>query len=901
MKPLDDNFFCRNVRLFRLVFLLCFLALFFGEASFVRPALGKGDPPSKKVLLLFSYHQGYEWTDSIQRGLLGELRGGSFKLDIFTEYLDMLRYPEEAHGQAMYRLLQYRYSPEKEPFDVIICVNDGALRFALRYRKDLFGGTPLVFCGIDDFSPEHMGALADVTGVNEAISLRETMELALMLCPKAEKLAVVSGSRFNERGNAAKARELDPLFRNRVSLIHLDGLEPRELQRELHALSSRDAVLYLTYLHSPSGEIFSLEESVAMVRQATEAPLFTCWDFVVLVPGVLGGKVVHGESQGKAAADLALRILEGESPSRVPAVFESPNQYLFSSSELNRRMVSRELLPPGSLFLFDDARSLMEEWQSVASESFFGYELFAKNGLPMLLINPETGLILDANAAAYGFYGYPDLIGRNIKDINLLSPEEVAREMELARKRRFNAFDFRHRLYDGSERNVRVYSYPITIGGNPVLFSVVTDQTDKILAEKLVEQRNRWIFLILSLTSVLQFGGLFFLVRTMARRKEVQKKLDAQLDFMRSLLETIPNPVFYKDAHGRYLGCNEAFREYTGLPEEKILGKTAFDMGPREIAEEYGRRDEELLASPGYQSYEWVVCRGGEERRVLFNKATFSDASGDVGGIVGVITDITDRVRMEEELRRALEKAQKLQEEAESASRAKSAFIANMSHEIRTPLNGILGLLDLLKDTSLDEEQEECVREAFLSGQALLEILTDILDISRIGAEKLEILPVRTDLSELLESVLSFVSSGAVRKNLSLSLEEGEGLPRYIYVDSPRLKQVLINLLSNAVKFTHKGFVTLEASFVAGEGEQEGFLRLSVRDTGIGIAPEERERIFEPFYQVDSSSTRKYEGTGLGLSICKGILEKMGSILEVESLPSRGSRFSFTLRGRYEK
>jgi len=891
--------FYRKNRVSASSFLLAlFLLLFSGEGLLPLPSFGE-EPPQKRALLLFSYHQGHGWTDSIYRGIMEVLREASFKLDVSVVYLDMLRYPERVYTEQIYQLLQYRYGFERDPFDVIICANDGAFQFALRYRKALFGTAPLVFCGVNDFSPEYMGSLVNATGVNEAVSLRETMELALMLRPDAETLAVVSGARFNEKNNVAKARELAPLFEDRVELRFLDALEPEELQKELGKLSSRDAVLYLTYLLSPSGKIFSTEEGLSMVRKATEAPLFSCWD-ALLPLGILGGKMVHGESQGGRAADMALRILEGEPPSRVPVIFESPNQYLFSSSELKHYAIPRALLPPGSLVVLDDSQSLLEEWSQISSESFFGYELFTKNPLPMLLVDPKTGTILDANPGAHAFYGYPDLVGKNISEINLLSPEEVAQEMARARKQRANVFNFRHALYDGSERHVRVYSYPITIGENPVLFSIITDQTDKILAEERVKERNRWIFLILSIALVFQFLGLLLLLRTMARRKEVQSKLDAQLGFMKSLLETIPNPVFYKDTQGRYLGCNEAFRRYTGLSEEKIFHKTVFDIGPREIAQEYKRRDDALLANPGYQSYEWVVCRGEEKRRVLFNKATFTDALGNVAGIVGVITDITDRVRMEEKLREALERARKLREDAESASRAKSAFIANMSHEIRTPLNGIIGLLDLLQETSLQGEQEEYVQGAIFSSRALLEILTDILEISRIGAGKLELKPARTNLPELLQGVLAFIFSGADRKGLALLLEKGEELPRHIHVDSPRLKQVLINLLSNAVKFTHRGTVTLEVAFTA-EDPRKGLLTFSVRDTGIGISPEERERIFEPFYQVDSSSTRDYQGTGLGLSICQGILEKMESTLEVESLPGQGSRFSFTLRVCYEK
>jgi len=284
-----------------------------------------------------------------------------------------------------------------------------------------------------------------------------------------------------------------------------------------------------------------------------------------------------------------------------------------------------------------------------------------------------------------------------------------------------------------------------------------------------------------------------------------------------------------------------------------------------------------------------ILSDSGIPRRFLWNLNCLYKQESEDRTIIAIGQDITELKKVELELRKS-------KEAAEKATKAKSEFVANMSHEIRTPMNAVMGMTDLLLDTTLDSEQRELAYTAHQSAVSLLAIINDILDFSKIEAGKLELSPHRFHFCSIISEVEAIFTVLTEQSEIKFVIEISEQIPKFLYGDPVRLRQILINLVSNAVKFTNSGgSVHL---IVAHEKIELGniWLKFTVRDSGIGIANERREQIFEAFTQADSTFTRVFGGTGLGLTISSQLVQLMGGTMTVNSTLGQGSEFGFRVR-----
>jgi PAS domain S-box-containing protein len=377
-------------------------------------------------------------------------------------------------------------------------------------------------------------------------------------------------------------------------------------------------------------------------------------------------------------------------------------------------------------------------------------------------------------------------------------------------------------------------------------------------------------------------------------RKEMERRLRDEEALYHSLVETLPLNIFRKDREGRFTFGNSRFLATLGKTLDEVRDKTDFDFYPRELAEKYRADDLRVMKTEEiFDTTEEHVRPDGETIYVQVLKTPVYDARGWVVGTQAIFWDVTDRKRSEQELRRA-------REAAEAASRAKSTFLANMSHEIRTPMGAVIGMTELVLDTPLTPEQRDYLEIVRKSADALLGVINDVLDFSKIEADKMDLDRVPFDLRELIGDTLSTLALRADQKGLELASRIDPDVPCTVLGDPNRLRQVIVNLVGNALKFTEKGEVVVELSVaacrLAPNGKRQGAIEVqfSVKDTGIGIPEDKRRMIFDPFSQVDSGTTRKYDGTGLGLAISSRLVQMMGGRMTVESVLGQGSVFQFT-------
>ncbi len=457
---------------------------------------------TKEVLIIHSYHGDFEWTNGIQAGIIDTLK--SYKrIEVFTEYMDLIRnISTDGYLDAMERLYKIKYMDGDKRPHVIIVADDNAFDFVLKRRDGIFKDIPIVFCGVNDLDKNRIKDIKDITGVNEKKSIKETIELAISQSINAKNIGVIAGERLSEKINLYQFKRDMKGIKHNLNVVYLNGLELEEIQKRLNVFEKDDIIIFLSYLRSPKGKVYAMDDVIKTFCSSTKAKIYGTND-IQIKHCVVGGKVVYAYTQGEEAAKMAIRIIKGTKPKKIPVLMDSPNRYIFNGEALKKHGINLSQLPKGSIIINKTSDQILSEWENIfKSNRFFSYEFFRNHGTIMLIIDPVTGTILDANEQAKLYYGYQNLIGKKIQEINTLTEEEVKSEMEKASKEKKNFFNFRHRLSNGDIRDVEVYSYPIIIKNKKFLFSVIFDVTDKLKAQTFKAERDRMIKYI--------FAGIIF-------------------------------------------------------------------------------------------------------------------------------------------------------------------------------------------------------------------------------------------------------------------------------------------------------------------------------------------------------------------------------------------------------
>jgi len=496
--------------------------------------------------------------------------------------------------------------------------------------------------------------------------------------------------------------------------------------------------------------------------------------------------------------------------------------------------------------------------KELSREKAYLDQLF-KSAQEAIVMCDNAGTILRVNPEFCKIFGYTqeESLGKMIDE--LIAPKELLEEaksisVETSKGKKINLETVRQRK-DKSKIYVSIYGSPIVIEGKQV--------------------------------------AIYGIYRDITPRKKAEDALVKEKAYLDQLFENAQEAIVMCDTKGKILRINQEFCRMFGFSEKETLGKVIDDLvAPEELIREAKSITQNTVSGKKISMKTVRQCKDGSFIHVsVLSSPIIID--GKKAAVYAIYRDITKEKQAQTELRKANEKAERARIAAEAANQAKSMFLARMSHEIRTPMNSVIGFADMLLDTELNEEQIDYVRTITKSGEALLTLINEILDFSRIESGELSFQNIDFDLELTAFDVCRLIRPRLDKRPVEILCRISDNLPAMIKCDPGRIRQVLLNLMSNAAKFTEEGEIELSID-VDEEKENKLKLHIMVKDTGVGIPRDKRDVIFEVFQQIDTSTNMRYAGTGLGLAICRQIAKNLDGEVWVESQIGIGSTFHFT-------
>ncbi|MGZ0709433.1 response regulator [Coraliomargarita sp. W4R53] len=857
-----------------------FFLLFFAIAS------AHTSEPTKRILYLSSYHSEFTSAPGHFKAVTHLLNQAGRELDVI--YMDTKRRPVTESFPITYEQILDKVQSNGS-YDLIISSDDNALKFLLQYKDELLGSIPVIFFGINDYELAQTATQrADFSGIVEQNSLHENAALAFDLFPNLGTLHVITDPTSSGQAQLKSLlANLSPEITTRLQVEDLSRHSFSELAEQLHSYPKNDVILLLSAYIDKEGTQMSFLDLTLWLKHQTHRPIIYPYSHGIGL-GFLGGKVVSHYQMAQLATQFAEDYLNGQPLPENHLIENYSNIYYFDYKELQRHHLRASQLPQGAVIL-DEPQSVYAKYKAYFITAFIVAVLLAACGIvigfiylrqrkllislkesegqtaglfknsstPILLIAPKDGQIINANPAALDYYGYSkaELSLLNLSEIDggaFAAMDDVLARVTAGEKK---SYQFKHRLRNGEQRTVEVLFICIQRQEKPVLFSIVQDNTERRHMEEVLAAEQTRLSNILSGTHV---GTWEWNVETSALK--LNQYWAEMVGY--SLEELAPISV-------------ETWIQLCHPDDLKIVMKRINDHF--EGKTDYYACELRMKHKDG--SWIWIMDRG---------RLTTRTKEGKPKWMYGTHQDITEIKKHEAALIEA-------KEAAEAASQAKNVFLATMSHELRTPLNPILGFTDLLLDTAdLPEDKRGWLKIIKSRSKDLLQLIEDILDVSRIEAGRLTIETQPSLLQDILDDISSIFERPCADKGLSLKFEITPELNAPCCIAPTRTRQILLNLVGNAIKFSESGEIKVIAQIETGSESDHmnvPLLHLIVRDQGQGIPAEQHEVIFQEFQQLDGSYSRAHDGVGLGLAICKRLTKLMGGNIWVATDYNKGAEF----------
>ena len=893
------------IRTFIICLLFCLFSIHIADAF-----------SQQNVLVLNSYHLGYKWSDDILQGIQSVM-GNRKNITIYTEFLDTKRIFDDNTFYRFVRYLKDKYTDIQ--FDLILTSDDNAFNFIKQFRKKIFQNVPVVFCGVNFFDESEKNGFKNMTGVNEEADIYATVQLILKLHPETNLIVFIcdnspTGIKIQERINF-----LLPSIPSHVKTKLVSNISMTHLLDTVKLLPPDSVIYYTIFFQDSTGQFFEYDRSISLIAERSHVPIYGAWDFH-LGHGIIGGKLTCGLYQGETAANLGIRILEGEPADAIPVITKSPNRFMFDMDQLKRFNIYVSKLPEGSKIIYPTIRFnriFIISVLCIGLLSFFIIFLLVSNVKRKIA---EKRLKVTLDHLEQRVIDRTEEVTLANEKLNLELEEHKRTERALKQNHHFLETLIDNLPVAVFTKDAKTGSFTLWNKQCELLYGLTADQvlakTDydffpKEQAEsfrqndhKTFNQRRRIDILEEKINTYGQGQKIVHTIKTpifdedgnphqllcisedISKRKEAEEELRKQQEFLRNVIDTDPNFIFVKDREDRFVLANQAMADLCGTSVENMVGKQVSEFNPnKEEVNQYFIDNEAVMSSlqTRFIPEQRFTTPSGKIHYIQIIKKPLISDDGIADKVLCVATDITDRKRVEKEL-----ESSRLV--AESSNLAKSEFLANMSHELRTPLHGILGFTQILqRNEALMSEIGSAVDTIHRSGEHLLMMINDILDLSKIEAQKLDLRETDIYVPGFLETIVEIIRVRAVQQQISFVVNINNNIPAGISGDETRLRQIVLNLLGNAVKFTQKG----EVRFSVKRSGQD-LIHFKIEDTGIGIPKDRIEEIFLPFHQV-ANNLIQTEGTGLGLAICSRLLKMMNSELNVSSEVGKGSCFEFYL------
>ncbi len=874
------------VRLLTAVYLL---VLFVGSAW-------GGTPEQPHVLILDSYHPGYEWSDSIVKGIRDSLLKSNRKAIIHVEYMDTKRHPNQNLDKlAQIYIDKYRATG----LDLIFSVDDNAFNFIKTYRDQLSAESPLVFCGVNYLTKSKLEGLTNFTGVNETADIEGTISLILKLHPGTSR--IISISDMTTTGQIIK-RKIDLLradYANRVKIVHWDELSLAELLARLNQLSDGDVVLFSFFFRDRLGQSFKYDEIAEKVTAAASVPVYGNWDFN-LGHGIVGGTLASGVFQGRAAGNCGVRILNGEPASRIPILWKSPNRNMFDEKVLRRFEIRQSSLPTDAIVI-NHTPTFFEEHENLII-TFVAATLTMLVVIVVLVANTRRRIRAEKKLR---------LSESRYRELVEMLPQPVFEVDIKGRLTYLNQFGLDWLGYSQEDLTAGVFV-------RDLFFQEDRQQLEENIAKILqgaplrgneyrILKKDGTSVPVLSYSRVLHdetgVVGLRGVVTDVsAIHRAEQEALLVRL-YLKNVINLMPTILIGTDRDGVVSLWNEQATIILGVSSEAAHGQQLVDILPSLAPEQEKARQ---------AIQDGKLCSETRVRRNLSDGIRYWDIQiypltlQDLESAIIIIDDVTEQIQME----RVMIQSEKMM--------SVGGLAAGMAHEINNPLAAILQNIQVISrrlssgvpqnipaaeqsgisleklGVYLELRRIPAMIEAVIeAGGRVADIIQDMLSFSR-SDDSLDTLKDEVDIHDLLAQSLSFARKDHVHYDFKRILiqEEFKEIP-LVQCSKSQIQQVLLNIFKNGAEaMTSWDEMTATPKFIIRTCPVDRFVRIEIEDNGPGVPEEVQKHIFEPFFTTKKVGV----GTGLGLSISYYIITQNHSgTLDLVSSPGNGCKFIIEL------